>query len=164
MIQSHLAVNINLPIAGNRDDAALLKSTHQRLILLQLLLSLRGLRIGLAELSLILLFALLVLLVTLLILCHQTLQLLNLLLLLDLDLADNIARINVRRSALTSRGRRTLAWHIRGLNAIRVGKSHSADRKDSNAMHNVMNMAAIKAVICFFMVTLLRVILRPKYN
>jgi hypothetical protein len=48
MIQSHLAVNINLPVAGNRDDAALLKSAHQRLILLQLLLSLRGLCSGLA--------------------------------------------------------------------------------------------------------------------
>ena len=33
-IQSHLAVNVNLPIAGNSDDAALLESTYQRLILL----------------------------------------------------------------------------------------------------------------------------------
>ena len=34
MIQPHLAVNVNLTIAGNCDDAALLKSTDQRLILL----------------------------------------------------------------------------------------------------------------------------------
>lgn len=34
VIQSHLAVNVNLPITGNSDDAALLKSTHQCLILL----------------------------------------------------------------------------------------------------------------------------------
>jgi hypothetical protein len=33
-IQSQLPINVNLSIAGNRDDAALLKSTNQRLILL----------------------------------------------------------------------------------------------------------------------------------
>ena len=83
MIQSHLAVDVNLPITRNCDNPALLQKTHQLLILLQLLLSLRRLRIGLVKLSLILLLALLVLLVALLILRHQTLQLLNLLLLLN---------------------------------------------------------------------------------
>ena len=34
IIQSQLAVNVNLPIAGNSDDAALLERTYQRLILL----------------------------------------------------------------------------------------------------------------------------------
>ena len=96
MFQCHLAVNVNLPIAGNSDDAALLERANQRLILLQLLLNLCSLRIHLIQLGLILLFALLVLLVTLLILRHQTLQLLDLLLLLNLYLADNIACVNVR--------------------------------------------------------------------
>ena len=95
-IQSQLAVNINLPIAGNRDDAALLESANQHLILLQLLLGLRSLSIDLVQLGLILLFALLILLVALLILRHETLQLLDLLLLLNLHLADDIACINIR--------------------------------------------------------------------
>jgi hypothetical protein len=34
MIQSYLAVNVNLPVAGNSDDAALLERAYQRLILL----------------------------------------------------------------------------------------------------------------------------------
>ena len=146
MIQSHLAVNVNLPITGNSDNAALLKSVHQRLILLQLLLSLSGLRIGLVQLGLILLFALLILLVTLLILRHQTLQLLDLLLLLDLHLADNIARINI--------GRSTWSRHIRGLHSIRVGKGHTADCEDSQPNAQCDEYSGDKSCQLFFHMSL----------
>ena len=102
---SDLAIDVNLPVAGDGDDAALLQEGDQLLELLHLCLGLRQLRISLVQLGLILLFALLILLVALLVLRHQTLQLLDLLLLLNLGLADGAAGIHRsdRRSALPRR-------------------------------------------------------------